>query len=969
MANNHDIFLRAYVVPVNPKHKPKRKRSVALAVESKWPIHALIFDTETRITADQSLTFGVYRCCELQGSEYRLIEEGIFYADDLPTKERKVLERYEQTAIQDVPCFPPVFPIYSRSEFMRRVFWPAIKRDGALICGLNLPFDLSRLALDWDRGLHDEWSLIMSRYKSGDENRNRPRILITPIDSKKAFIRLARPWNKKEWKNQGRTQFVDLRTLGWGLFNKSFSLKSLCEQFKTKNQKFDHEPTGKVTPEEINYARQDGRCTVDALNSLKREFDQHPIDLKPSHVYSPASIAKAYLRAMGIIVPAEKFKFTPKKLGIAMQSYYGGRSETRVRSTEVPVVPLDFTSEYPTCCALLGLFDVLTAASLTYEDCTEAVRQLLKTITLETCFTPAIWQQFKFFALVQPNKDLLPVRTNYDDGVTQNIGNNYLTSDTPLWFAGCDLIASVVRTGKVPNVIRAARLVPHGKQPGMRSINLRGSMVKINPYRDDLFRKVIEQRKLHKTDEALYYWLKILANSIYGFFVELVPEDRKRRMPVIVFSGERKFLDASEVIEKTGEWFFPPLASLITAAGRLLLAMTEACVEEKKGTYLFCDTDSLAIVSSKSGGSLKIPGSEGKRILSWDETTAIADRFAVLNPYNRDAVKGSILNLVDANYIDPDHKESQRDLYGYSIAAKRYALYERPSATQITVIDPKAHGIGFLYPPKDSPKKWKDEIPKWIYEMWDYILRGSLGLKRRVPSWLQIPQMMRLTITTHNVLTMLGEWEVARPYNFLLLPMVDPIVGFVINKRPGEKVLPVCPYSSKQREWFDLKCVDVRTGESYKMVDYTKNVRPRDNMVFPKQFSRLVIEYQTHPEAKSLAPDGGPCRKDTKGLLGRAHIVAGELRYVGKETERKWEEADDITVLEFETSEFGRAKMVSASEEVKSAIREIGIKRCAREGKLTRFFIRKLLRGGQVRRRSYERFVRWLENQTTSSPG
>ena len=35
--------------------------------------------------------------------------------------------------------------------------------------------------------------------------------------------------------------------------------------------------TGEVTPEEIEYARQDGRCTVDALNALKQEFDKHPI--------------------------------------------------------------------------------------------------------------------------------------------------------------------------------------------------------------------------------------------------------------------------------------------------------------------------------------------------------------------------------------------------------------------------------------------------------------------------------------------------------------------------------------------------------------------------------------------------------------------------------------------------------------------------------------------------------------------
>ena len=67
---------------------------------------------------------------------------------------------------------------------------------------------------------------------------------------------------------------------------------------------------------------------------------------------------------MGIIPPAEKFKPAPKDQGIAMQTYYGGRSETRIRRTEVPVVPVDFTSEYPTCCALLGLFDILIAEGI-----------------------------------------------------------------------------------------------------------------------------------------------------------------------------------------------------------------------------------------------------------------------------------------------------------------------------------------------------------------------------------------------------------------------------------------------------------------------------------------------------------------------------------------------------------------------------------------------------------------------------
>jgi hypothetical protein len=33
---------------------------------------------------------------------------------------------------------------------------------------------------------------------------------------------------------------------------------------------------------------------------------------------------------------------------------------------------------------------------------------------------------------------------------------------------------------------------------------------------------------------------------------------------------------------------------------------------------------------------------------------------------------------------------------------------------------------------------------------------------------------------------------------------------------------------------------------------------------FPSQFARLLTQYQDHPEAKSLAPDGTPCKGDTK---------------------------------------------------------------------------------------------------------
>ncbi len=960
MKTTHDIFVRAYAVPAEQKKQKKQKSRSRASGGPKWTQYALVFDTETCITPDQSLTFGVYRRCELLNGSYRTTQEGIFHADDLSKKHLDIVLEYIASAISDVSSFPPEFPCYSKSELMRRVFWPALKYDGALICGLNLPFDLARLAIAWGPGENNEWSLTMSQFPDGEENKYRPHILIQPIDGKKAFISIARPWKKEEWAHEGRARFLDLRTLGWALFNRSFSLRTLCEQLQTEHRKMDHEPTGEVPVEEIEYARQDGRCTVDALNALKAEFDKHPIRVNPDHAYSPASIAKSYLEAMGIKPPLEKFKISRKKIGITMQSYYGGRSETRIRRAEVPVVPVDFTSEYPTCCALLDLFDVLTADSVTFEDDTETAHRLLDGISLEDCFNPAKWKQFRFFALVQPEGDILPVRTVYD-GVTQNIGNNYLTSETPIWFAGCDLIASKLRTGNTPKILRAIRLLSHGKQAGMKNVKLRGSMVEINPYQDDLFRKVIEQRKLNKSDKALQYWLKILANSIYGFFVELIPELQKKKIPLRVYSGDKTFAYSSDVTENSGKWFFPPLASLITSAGRLLLGMIEACVQEKQGTYLFCDTDSLAIVSSKNGGELKIPGSENMRILPWQEVREITERFASLNPYDPEAVEGSILSLVDANFVDGDPKKAQRQLHGYSIAAKRYALYEKPSKSEIRIIDPKAHGIGFLYPPKNSEKGWDSEVPQWIYETWEYIVRSALGLKAKTPDWVEVPQMMRLNITTYNVLEMLDNWEIARPYNFLLLPMVDPLFGHAFDRRASEKILLVCPFSSKQEKWFDLECVNVHDGKRYKLVNCREDCDVSHNVVFPSQFARLLIEYQEHQEAKSLAPDGTECKSETSGLLKRAHIIAGEIRYVGKETDRKWEEGDDISVLEFAATEYGRSARVIASDEIRERILEIGINKCARESGFDRKnFIRKLVRGIHVKRNSYEEFRCWL---------
>jgi hypothetical protein len=180
MSETQDIFLRAHTVVVSPKSgrkgKKRRRRNFRRNL-TEWPKYAVFFDCETRIDTSQDLTFGFYRVLRLEGDTYQLEEEGAFFDDDLPARERAVLERYVDTADTEVKSFPPRFPLHPRSRFVKQVFY-LYARKGALIVGFNLPFDLTRVACCWSEGKKKKWSLVLAQYRNGNENLHFPRILL-----------------------------------------------------------------------------------------------------------------------------------------------------------------------------------------------------------------------------------------------------------------------------------------------------------------------------------------------------------------------------------------------------------------------------------------------------------------------------------------------------------------------------------------------------------------------------------------------------------------------------------------------------------------------------------------------------------------------------------------------------------------------------------------------------------------------
>lgn len=928
----HDIYVRAYTVPVEQDEKKAARSSD----EPKWPTYALVFDCETRITADLTLSFGFWRFCELRDGRYVCVEEGIFHDDDgLTAMEFNLLRQYARNTKPDTThdgC--DRLRLYSRTKFVKETLGMAIQAGAMIVC-FNAGFDLSRLAVDWETAENGGWSLIFSKWlnpKTGEVRPNKffPRIVAKALNSKASIIHSTRaPMSEKGKKPKKvklwpTARFLDVRTLLWSLRNRSYSLKTGCEEFKTEHQKMDHAPTGKVTPKEIEYARNDVPCTVDLLNAAKQEFDLHPIDPGPDRMFSPASVAKSYLDKLNVFHPSKKVVDAERAYGIFMQSYFGGRAECRIRNWEVPVCPVDFMSQYSTVNELLGNWDVLTAENVTFPDATEEVRKLLAQISIDRCFDRKMWPRFRFFALVRPDDDIFPVRAVYN-GTTQNIGLNYLTSEEPIWFAGPDIISSILLTGKVPHIEKAIRVVPHGKQPELGSTSLRG-MVDVDAAKHNLFKHVVEQRAAHESDKALHYWLKILASSgSYGLFVELNPNDTKATQ-IKVFSGEESFETSSEVLEEPGKWFAPHIASLITAGGRLLLAILEWCISDAGGTFLFCDTDSAAIVSTERRKRIEMPdGAEPITALSWSEVQRIVDRFESLNPYDPKLIPGSILKVHKLNW---DRDKKRRQLFGYSVAAKRYALYTK-TANDIEIVEPKAHGLGYFYPPKDSQKDWDRDVPQWIFEAWDWIMRGVLGLKRTRLAWFDLPVMMKLALSTpHHALKNLAKGPLTRPNNFMMLPMLCRF-GLPENVDPNKFTL-ITPFSSDRDQWIRSKCINVYDPNSpvYELADEYDPTK-----ALPKTFFMLLDSYQNHPESKSLGPDGRTCDSNTRGLLQRGHIVANwPPIYIGKESDRHWEEGDDLSLLDFNAIQYRRKGNAVADDHQLAEIQKIAKREFMRRG-------------------------------------
>jgi hypothetical protein len=126
--------------------------------------------------------------------------------------------------------------------------------------------------------------------------------------------------------------------------------------------------------------------------------------------------------------------------------------------------------------------------------------------------------------------------------------------------------------------------------------------------------------------------------------------------------------------------------------------------------------------------------------------------------------------------------------------------------------------------------------------------------------------------------------------------------------------------------------------------------------VIPQTFASILRLYLMHPEAKSLAPDGTPCGAETRGLLRRASITAGDHRPILKETDRMSEHGEALTVLDSRMTEISPTRIV-ADARLKAKMRACGMRPLMRTTGLSQHTLEKILDGQTVRRATLQRVI------------
>jgi hypothetical protein len=423
----------------------------------------------------------------------------------------------------------------------------------------------------------------------------------------------------------------------------------------------------------------------------------------------------------------------------------------------------------------MDLWKMIIAEKIIEEDATEKVKKILETVDLHYLQDKNNWKGLVILVKIIPNDDFLPQRCCFKTKSNiSNIALNHITYKGELYYALPDIISSVLKTSRIPQITEAIEFIPIGVQKTLRKTPLLG--INIDPREDNFIKTIIERRQQIKDqfeketdkDKKKYYdglqkALKILANSLtYGIYVEMNKKD-SNNLPFELenFDDESDFIMNS--YEEEGEYFHPIVAVSEIAGARLFLTMAQIFVEKAEYPHYYTDTDSMFV--------------------SPEIAQELQHFFQPLNPYSFDK---------------PLFKPEKENLLFYGISSKRYVLYEIIK-DKIVIYGTeeekgyKLHGLGHLTDPF-CRKNGED----WHKEIWMDILKlhyGKVTESNLEEKYSQSHSISNLTVSTKSVFERFAKYNKDKPFEKQIKPANFFHIGVKANG-----VKPISPLRDNPQE-------------------------------------------------------------------------------------------------------------------------------------------------------------------------
>ena len=708
------IYLRVLTVPTEEREKHPRQEP------SPNDDLVMVLDCETTTDRRQELRFGVARVYA-----FGKIVRSVVYTGKLTEEERATVAAFAEAH---------GFEVMPVERFTLGVLLPFALDQRGVVVGFNLPFDLSRLAVDFapKRNVKatEAWTLRLLP-PNNPKFAYVPPIRIQHVDSRKAFISFGGTRGKRRGY---RGAFVDLRTLTAALTGEGHSLASAGVAFGCSLKKTGADYDGPVTEEYLTYGVNDVDLTHELYRRCLARYAEFGLAEHPSRVFSSASLGKFAFAARGVSPPS----LPPELTGRIMASFYAGKVECRVVKREVPdVAILDVSAEYPSLFCLLRADDFLSAEKLESHDATEDVRSWAEGLTLDDLMKRETWADPRMWSLceVSASDDLIPIRSPFaGKSMPPTIGWSYVTTEPgfTLPYLLPDVLAAKLLGGKLPRIVKATTISPIGRQR-LSSIRILGATVGPS---ENLIQKLAEARIVEKRDkhpgwEARALGLKILVNAAsYGVFVEVNAKREAEEMRVVGLEEGGAFEESEARLEEPGALFCPVIGATITSGAHLLLALLDAVAAREGAEVVYQDTDSAFLSPSAKAG-------------------AIARAFDALSPYS-----------LPCPFLKDETPEADGPVNFYGLSSKRYALYTRKKGLPV-VLKASDHGLGAFQVPGNRET--------FVKGVWRYIIRSAdhnepLGMDGAFYN--ELPATAQFSLTSPSLYPRVAHITGIRPFSF-----------------------------------------------------------------------------------------------------------------------------------------------------------------------------------------------------------